>query len=320
MDIVECHGFLLSVEQLVQTVIVVHSFVPSLCGCQIVVALNLSFWGLAEFRGLEILEGSGGLFLLSLSLEGNGLVDIESGYLFVYIFLVGIWTLLVFVDHLSEILYPPHRSLIVFGVVTEICDVYQSCDGVLICRLGMVLLYVLLMFLECTVKTVTGIAFCLAGSRLTAADIYQQVHVVAGGVALQFLESFCCRLTYLQCPLVVASHAEQVSHSRGCHGVYLQVFGFGGALTGLECCLPVELGHAVHLQPVAGIASPVVCLSLRQTAVLLQTVGQCQQLVVVSLLVGRLYSALCVLTLFLGGTAATGCHQHRRHDENYPDS
>ena len=174
---------------------------------------------------------------------------------------------------------------------------------------------IVLMLLVGTFEEVIGITLVVAGYCLTASDIDEQVHVVTGGVALQLFQPLGGRQGYFEGSFIVASHAEQVGQTTGSLCVGVEVFFVCGVTGGFEGCLPVELRQTVLLHPVAGIAFPVVGFRLRQTSLPFQTVGKCQQPVEVSCLVGRLYHAPRLGTLFLTRPTAACRSQHCSHDD-----
>ena len=96
-------------------------------------------------------------------------------------------------------------------------------------------------------------------------------------------------------------------------GIDGQILRLGGVAGLGDGCLPVELRHAQLFGAVAGVALPVVGLRLAQFADGAQTVGQSQQFLVVSLLIGVLYlSEGPCMTFIRWFPALTGCQGEKR--------
>ena len=144
------------------------------------------------------------------------------------------------------------------------------------------------MLLVCLVETVGCLVTSLAETGLTAADVDEQVDVVAGCITLQLLQSSGHGNGDLQCRLIVASDRNEVGQVTGRFCVDVRIVGTGG----LDGCIEIELCHPPAVGPVAGIAAPVICLGRRQATVFLQTVCQQHQPLVVFCLVGSLYQLL----------------------------
>ena len=258
----------------IQTAVVVCRLVPSLGSHQVFVSRDASLGGLAVLCGQETLEGLGSLILVSHTLIGQCLVHVEACHLLIRIGRKVVRALLILFEQFSETVNPLQRLLIFLDGQTGIRDVDQSGDGILVGCIAAVLLDILQMLVVGTLETVVSRITRLSETSLTTADIDQQVHVVAGGVALQLLEFGRCGYGALQSSLVVATHGQEVGQSAGTlrKGIHI------GILALLRSCLqrslPIELGHTLLVQSVTGIAQPVVSLLSRQLTRLLQTVCQ----------------------------------------------
>ena len=235
--------------------------------------------------------------------------------MFVDVFGINIRALFVFVQYLTKVTRPLHGCLVILCVITEIGDVNQSCDGILIGSIAMAVADVFLMFLIGTFKTVFCIIATIVGNSLTTTNVDEQVHVVAGGVTLQFFQPLCCRNGYLERTLIVAFHTEQICQSASGLSVDVEVFFGGGIANGFECSVPIELCHARLFHPVAGIAFPVVRLCLSQTSCFLKTVCEYYQPVEVSCFVDRFNHALSLGALFLTRSIGACRCQYDGHDD-----
>ena len=258
----------------IQTAVVVCRLVPSLGSRQVFVSRDTSLGGLAVLGGQEGVEGLGSLLLLAHALVGPCLIDIVARHLLIRIACKVVRTLLILFQQLSEALYPLQGGLIFLNRQTGVRDIDQSGDGILVGCIATVLLDVLQMFLVGTLETVVSRITSLSETCLATADIDQQVHVVAGGVALQLLDLGRCWYGDLQATLVVATNGQEVRQSAGTlrKGVHIGRLAF--FRSSLQRSLPIELGHTLLVQSVTGIAQPVVSLLSRQLTRLLQTVGQ----------------------------------------------
>ena len=160
---------------------------------------------------------------------------------------------------------------------------------------------------------------CLSETCLATADIDQQVHVIAGSVALQLLLLEGSRNGSLQDALVVATHRQQICQTAGALGVGFHIGILAILLCSLERGFPVELCHALLVQSVTGIAQPVEGLFSRQHFRLLQTVGQLHQPLIVICLLGTLQKFLCCYALlFLIPVPACHCEQEQEHHHERP--
>ena len=139
---------------------------------------------------------------------GDGLIDIETGQLLVDIVGVDALTLFIFTEQLSEAVCPLQGLIIVLGGDTGIGNIDETCDGVFIRLVAVSALNVGKMLLLGNAEVLFGFLVCFVESHLATADIDQQVHVVAGGVALMRLQKFGSRNGSLQAIFILAANGE----------------------------------------------------------------------------------------------------------------
>ena len=227
-----------------------------------------------------------GLVLLPLSVESDGTVDVVTCPLTVDVEWVGPVALFILTDEFGIAVNPDERLAILLGLVVIEGDVHHTGDGVLVSHVGTVVLDNLQVRLIGAFVILVGFVLRQTEARLTHTRDEHQVRIVAHGVTLQFLKTFDDRLGHIEHGVILASQTQHVGQVAGRLGVDGEILGVGGTFGLGDGCLPIELCHAQLVGAVAGVTQPVVGFGLTQFANAVQTVCQCEQFLVISLLIG----------------------------------
>ena len=308
--VVQRVALLLVAQQGIQAAVVVGSLYPAIGSCQIVVGGDAALGRLAEFGLLIVVIHLLRLVLLAHAVQGDGLVDVEASQLLVHIAGVGALALLILAQQLSELGNPVVGLLVFLSGVAGIDDVDQSGDGILVRSVGTVVFHVGQMLLVGTVEAVFRRLAVIAETSLTAADVDEQVDIVARRVAFHLLQFGSGRHGRFQGDRIVASQGQQVCQATGRLGIHVHI---SLSISVIYRGLPVEFRHTLLVQVVAGIAPPVVSRSSCQAPFLLQTVGQLHQLIVVPGFLCRFYELVRFLTLLLACLVPAARCEHCGH-------
>ena len=178
------------------------------------------------------------------------------------VFVVGI-SLLVFLYQVSHTFCPQQPLFISFCINPDVGGVDDTSQGFAIGSLRSFLLNIADVQPVGTLQHVGGRGVFLVEVGLAAAGKNQQVGIVAGSVALDFLQTVDDRKCRVQGSSIFCVSAELAGKIAGRLGIIEQVVGIRRILCDLYGLLPIRLCQFALSHLVAGIALPVIALTIR---------------------------------------------------------
>ena len=203
------------IYQLVKMLKAVGSLIPFLGLNQIFAFIVYAFYTLAEFRIQEFFISDVRIKWLIEFGQCSGTINILSGPLLVEVVLIGRIKNCVFLQQFLISVAPIERFFIFVDGQVVVCNIYNTGYGGFVGFLSWGNLDVFKMLVVSALKVIGGAFGSIGEMRLTASNEYQEVDVVACGVAMKLFQLLNNGNSKLHSTFIVAFYIFQVSQTAG---------------------------------------------------------------------------------------------------------